>query len=371
MIQALNIPYSSKTDEIMSRYRPIAPKPEFPASNSSTNNNANNNNNYDVPLVPEKFRQSPYLRNIWSHLQARPTRTRKRGGRSSSGISPAAAAALLRKQQHHQQQQHQQQQHEQTNMVTASPTFMGLCSPSQAFARLYIDPNNTTNNSNNSNNSNNVVELPLLSCPMLSHETVDLNKVAVETTVLEERDLLLQLQVPSCSSGGRSGGSGGGNGNVISPRPVRPVGSSISIVGQISEDYESQVVVKAPEEVEAAAEAELLPSIISDRNNKVRMVNSAYKELVGQPECVWLDSMCSGGRISGEVMLQLSKYSSGLPVSSNGFSCWVRIEWESDGKKISMNAFCEVARLACLSKDYLFSWRFHTREVSPSASKVV
>lgn len=147
MIQALNLPYSSKTDEIMSRYRPIAPKPEIPGDSTNNNGNGNSNNAYDGPSVPEKFRQSPYLRNMWSHLQARPTRTRKRG--RNSALSPAAAAALLRKQ--------QQQLLVQPHLGRREPTtFMGLCSPThfpssahnlsvQTFG-LYTDNNNNNNN---------------------------------------------------------------------------------------------------------------------------------------------------------------------------------------------------------------------------------
>ncbi|WVY89465.1 hypothetical protein V8G54_034979, partial [Vigna mungo] len=67
MIKTLNpYPNPAKTAEIMSRYRPIAPKPE-PAPNSTTEGSSS---------LPK---QSPYLRNLWPQLQARPTRTRKRG----------------------------------------------------------------------------------------------------------------------------------------------------------------------------------------------------------------------------------------------------------------------------------------------------
>ena len=75
-------------------------------------------------------------------------------------------------------------------------------------------------------------------------------------------------------------------------------------------------------------------------------------------------------RIYGEVMLHLSD--SKVPIKSNGFSCWERIEWGSEGKKSSIKAFCDVLRLSCQSKDYLFTWRFHihNREASQSSSNV-
>ncbi|XP_059462041.1 uncharacterized protein LOC132191037 [Corylus avellana] len=190
---------------------------------------------------------------------------------------------------------------------------------------------------------------------------IDLNSLA---EISEEKDLLRQLQAPPTGS----------INNVIAPQPqaIRPVGSSIS-VGSINEDPNpslTPVVQKKPKEVEEEVESEALLAVISYSNNKVRMANSAYKEMEGQPECSWVDSMVasSSKRISGEVMLHLSD--SSVPVlSSNGFSCWVRIEWGSEGKQSSINALCDVIRLSCESKNYLFTWRFHThtREASQSS----
>lgn len=356
MIKTLS-PYSTntaKTAEIMSRYRPIAPKPEAPVSPMSES---------------PKIRQSPYLRNLWPQLQARPTRTRKRG---RAAISPPT--------------------------IKRSRTHLfGLSSPSHVTSPAKnlslhgfahgVPLSNLAAVSGSLENPttapSSLVTLPLLPCtpsvnivpnqtavpepnnrlePFGGVKVIDLNAVA---EIPEEKDLLLQLQGPSTT-------------NVIAPQPVRPVGSSIS-VGYISEDPSLTPAVqvpKKPEEVEEEMESEVLPAVISDSNNKVRMANSAYKEMVGQPECSWLDSMvnCDGKlvgssckRISGEVMLHFAE--SGVPVSSNGFSCWVRIEWGSHGKKSSINAFCDVIRLSCESKDYLFTWRFHThnRETSQSS----
>ncbi|KAK1576030.1 hypothetical protein Q3G72_010290 [Acer saccharum] len=162
------------------------------------------------------------------------------------------------------------------------------------------------------------------------NEKQDHNKVAV---IQEEKDLLLQLQAPSFTT------------SVISPQPIRPVGSSIT-VGCISENTSLNPAVqvpKKPEEVEEEVQSETLPAIISDSNNKVRMANSAYKEMVGQPECSWLDCMETNNdgklgdhsckRICGEVMLRFcdSNKVPAISSSSNGFSCWVRIEWGSVG----------------------------------------
>ncbi|GLT77382.1 hypothetical protein SLA2020_489760 [Shorea laevis] len=121
----------------------------------------------------------------------------------------------------------------------------------------------------------------------------------------EEKDLLLQLRGPTPSS------------SVIAPQPIRSVGSSIS-VRCISKDPGLTLPVqftKRLEEVEEEVESDTLPAVISDFNNKVRLANSAYKEMIGRPECPWLNYMVttdgkmgrhSCNRISGEIMLHLS-----------------------------------------------------------------
>lgn len=326
MIKTLSISYSNteKTAEIMSRYRPIAPKPET-QSNPTTQN--------------PKMTQSPYLRNIWSQLQARPTRTRKRG-RATLSVSPPS----LKRQK--------------TQMLGFSPPCHITNQLSPQLPILNLQTINTNfENPPEAIGTTNLVTLSLLPClPCKQDKLLDLN-TAVE--IPEDKDLLKgKISVP----------------NVIAPQPLRPVGSTIR-VGCISEELSLAFVAdqtsKKAEEVEAKVEAETLPAIISDSNNKVRIVNSAYKEMVGQPECCWLDSMVSRlgrgvswKRISGEVQLQFSE--SKVPISSKGFSCWVRIEWGSGGKKNSTNAYCDVIRLRCESKDYVFVWRFHirTREAS-------
>ncbi|XP_062165337.1 uncharacterized protein LOC133871895 [Alnus glutinosa] len=330
MIKTLN-PYSTaKTAEIMSRYRPIAPKPEVPSTDPGS----------ESPSISQKIRQSPYLRNLWPHLQARPTRTRKR---SRSAMS---LPSINRTRTH--------------VLGFSSPFgFPQLPTPHEAAVSSSLEQPATA--------PAGLVTLPLLPCPISApvaanqaaapevvktcgeEKVIDLNSTLAE--IPEEKDLLQQLRAPT------------GGINVIAPQPIRPVGSSIC-VGCINEEQSLtpavQIPAKKPEEVEEEMESEALPAVISDSNNKVRMANSAYKEMVGQPECSWLDSMVasSSKRINGEVMLHLSD--SSVPVSSNGFSCWVRIEWGSGGKKSSINAFCDVIRLSCESKNYLFTWRFHT-----------
>ncbi|GMI77387.1 DROUGHT RESPONSE GENE [Hibiscus trionum] len=332
MIKTLN-PYSTtaKTAEIMSRYRPIAPKPEVPANSIDEKNSA----------LPHKM-----ARNLWPQLQARPTRTRKRG---RAALSPT------------------------TTLKRARTHIPGLSSPTPGSLSLQGFSHQIEIPQFSSTPSTGLVTLPLLPCcmePCRGEKVTNLNKVA-EIPVEKDFLKLFQLQGPPTSS-------------LIAPQPIRPVGSSI-FVGCINEEPSMNPppmqVPKKPEEIEDDVEAEALPVVISDSNNKVRLANSAYKELVGQPQCPWLDSMVKGterrsmsnscNRICGEVALNLSD--SRVPLNSKGFSCWVRIEWGNEGNnKGSITTFCDVVRLSCQSKDYLFTWRFHThnREASQSSSNL-
>ncbi|XVE70204.1 hypothetical protein DITRI_Ditri10aG0054000 [Diplodiscus trichospermus] len=50
-------------------------------------------------------------------------------------------------------------------------------------------------------------------------------------------------------------------------------------------------LLKKQKEIEEEVESKAFPAFISDSNNKVRLANFAFKEMVGQLECPWLDSM--------------------------------------------------------------------------------
>ncbi|KAG4931555.1 hypothetical protein AAZX31_17G222200 [Glycine max] len=352
MIKTLNpYPNPAKTAEIMSRYRPIAPKPETSPNSMSEGPSSSS--------LSQKIKQSPYLRNLWPQLQARPTRTRKRG---RAPLTLPSSSLKRHKTTHHHVLGFCPPCH---HVVTSSSSSPSKNLSLQGFAPPHPLPHhlgvlNCTMEKNNTNPS--LVTLPLLPCsPTLTTkpcagEVINLNTKA---SVPEEKDLLQQLQKPVSNN----------IINVITPQPIRPIGSSISVVC-ISEDSTLSPLAqtpKKPNEVEQEVENEALPTVISDSNHRIRMANSAYKEMVGQPVCPWLESMgnlLQCRRISGEVTLNLSDSSTVIPTSSNGFSCWVRIEWLSEHnnkKKNCINAFCDVMKLACESRDYLFTWRFHTR----------
>ncbi|CAK9152945.1 unnamed protein product [Ilex paraguariensis] len=376
MMQTMNsYTLTAKTAEIMARYRPIAPKPEVTANAADVSENTS---------MPQNIRQSAYLRTVWPDLQSRPTRTRKRG-------RTAIAPPTVKRQRTCLQGLYPIPPPQVNTSPAGNLSFNALGHGPKGFPQLIPVPisNITALNGgvavgNSCTLPANLVTLPLLPIPSSltidpqqapppetigvrvcgGNKDIDLNTEAEDP---EEQDFLQQLQGPTSP-------------NIIAPQPVRPVGSNIC-VGCISDDSgrtTSVQLLKKPEEVEEEVESEALPAIVSDSNNKVRLANSAYKEMVGQPECSWLDTAGDGGgackRIGGEVMLKFLDET--VPVSSNGFSCWVRIEWGSSGKKDpisngeknTINAFCDAIRLDCESKDYLFAWKFHTRASSESAS---
>ncbi|KAF5766709.1 hypothetical protein HanRHA438_Chr15g0730971 [Helianthus annuus] len=350
MLQTLN-PYTptAKTAEIMARYRPIAPKPQ--ASNAAGGGGGNSPNAgggdegsgsgsgasgsrvsgsgscSSPPSMSPTIRQSPYLRNVWPHLQLRPTRTRKRG-RTSLGPPPAAF------------------KRPRTLLQGLSPPFHITSPPARTISIQGFAP--TT-----------LVTLPLLPThPMQSQpDVIDLNKAA---EIPEEKDLLAQLQKPTS--------------NVISPTPNRLVSSTVSIRAVKLDDTGSSgssrhITLKKPEEIEKELESQTLPAFVSDSNNRVRLVNSSYQNMVGQPNCGWVESMVTGEvacrSICGNVVLDfvdLKDEDDDLRVCSGGFSCWARIEWGANGKRNIVNAFGEGMRVACESKDYKFAWRFHRRQ---------
>ncbi|KAF5191340.1 Amino-acid acetyltransferase [Thalictrum thalictroides] len=342
---------TSKTDQILSRYRPIAPKPVV-----------------EGPPTPENTQQCPFSK----YLLTRPSRNRKRGrssclpskraktNHSAAFSSPCGVASL------------------------AKNTQLGLSLQGygHGFPSQFPIPNLELGSC--LEKPVNLVTLPFLPYPSSSvpevpksvpdmhginmysqfQDMLDLNS---KSAIPQEMDLLQNLH-PSDSATLTCG-----NGNVIAPQAVRPVGSNIS-VKCILEDPSSNsapCVLKKPKEVEADIELDTLPTVVSDSSNRVRLANSAYMEMVGQPECLWLNSMANIDgqerssvckRIGGKVMLDL--VDSRMPVFSDSFKCRARIEWGSNEEKSSINVHCDVVKLSCESKNYFFTWRFHTKELS-------
>ncbi|XP_022870898.1 uncharacterized protein LOC111390131 [Olea europaea var. sylvestris] len=354
MIRTVKPYNTARTAEIMSRYRPIAPKPEAGQENSGLSENSG---------VPQSMRRSPYLRNVWNHLQARPTRTRKRGRSSFAPPAPAMKRARTCL-------QGLSPPYKVTNSPAKNLAILGFAHNPNGIAQIPLLPNLVSRKCGLDSivtTPADSVALPVLRCtatqnPEGKKPEIDLN-MAVEYS--EELDFMPQSK-PA-------------NPVVITPRAVRPIGSTIS-VKSISENPGQRAtatgkqVLKNPAEVEEEVEFEAMPAVVSDSNNRVRLTNSAYKKMVGQPECCWLDFIPSYDgsgackRISGEVVLRLED--SCFSLSLNGFNCWVKIEWASNGKSSSVTAFCEAMKLDCEAKDYQFLWRFHKSEASNSGSNI-
>ncbi|WZZ10514.1 hypothetical protein YC2023_096435 [Brassica napus] len=326
--------------EILSKYRPIAPRPGT--------NQLNDNESSSSSYMSHKISQSPYLRHLWPQLQARPTRTRKRG---RGGMGPTSHLSLKRP------------KSLATSTKTPTQRVFGPIKTLafQAFSHAGL-PNLTTQVGYALENGGSpaLVTLPLLQCSPLSSKCmepeikvkglIDLNK-SLET--IQERDFLTQLQGPITTTTKTAAAAS----RVITPQPIRPVCSRINVACINPLSNPSQISKKSPQEVEEEVESDVLPAIISDSNNKVKLVNSAYKEMMGQPECSWLDSMVKVKRMCGEVVIQFCE--SKISENNNGYSCWVKIEWGRDGKEELVHAFCDVMKRECDSKDYVFTWRFH------------
>ncbi|KAL3505050.1 hypothetical protein ACH5RR_034891 [Cinchona calisaya] len=366
MMQTLNPYNTGKTAEIMARYRPIAPKPDAPTNPNGSDNNSS---------LPEGIRKSPYLMNVWNQLQARPTRTRKRG---RTALAPPIMKRTRTCLQGISPPYHYQ--------VTANSPANALAFPSfvhdpSGLPQLSFLPNLVPLKCGLDSpvaTPSNTVSVPFLPCNPKNfmggdaEGGIDLNKAAEAP---EELDFMQQLSEAVK-----------GDSAVVKPQAIRLVGSSIT-VKYITEDPTARnggkQMIKTAEEVEKEVESEALPAIISDSKNKVRLTNAAYNEMIGQPECLWYDVTSDGGaiaraggggackRIGGEVVLDIVNSSLAAKISSNGFTCCARIEWGGkDGNKNVVNAFCDGIRLACESRDYLFEWRFRVREASESCFNV-
>lgn len=153
-------------------------------------------------------------------------------------------------------------------------------------------------------------------------------------------------------------------GVVIMPQALRPVGSSVLVECITDTNLQVSPLCGAMEEIEEQFEADNWPALISDSNNRVRWANSAYKQMVGQPECSWLESPAGSAhshspkvmRINGEVVLIFQRFQ--LPQSAPAFSCRVKIQWTNGGEKSSMTVPCDVIRSDGDLKDCFYAWKF-------------
>ncbi|EER97457.1 hypothetical protein BDA96_02G373500 [Sorghum bicolor] len=303
-----------KANEILARFRPIAPKPTLATAAAAAS-----------PVAQAAAEGVVAANRVLCHLQSRPCRARKRGRPTVVPVSPPKSGSGA------------QSPAKRKRAATPYPPLR--CAAATACSASAVVPVSA--------------RLPLASLPPASAGAEDLAKVAAAEgrDVPVERDLLRKLLEPK----------------VISPRAVRPVCSAIH-VGCIhrTDATCTAAASKTAAQVEAELEVDALPAVVSDSSNRVRLVNDAYKEMVGQPECPWLYAVAATSRrISGEVALVVADQSS-LPETYGVFTCTAKIEWEDDGKVTSIAVPCDVSRLHCESRDYLFTWRFRTADADAS-----
>lgn len=312
MVQQVDM--AVKANEIMARFRPIAPKPAMPTSPAGQAGDG------DGVVATNR---------VLCQLQSSPCQARKRGRPSVVPVSPPVAAKRKR--------------------APGTPAPLRCAAATDAVVA-------TTTRAHVSVALSGCACLHFSSLSPASAGSGDLTrlspKVAAaaeeERDVPVERDLLRKLLEPK----------------VISPRAVRPVGSTIHVeyIVHGAVDVGCTAASKTAQEVEAELETDALPAVVSDSSNRVRLVNDVYKKMVGQPVCPWLDAVAAAAasrRISGEVALVVAEPAT-LPEFRGGFSCTAMIEWERDGKRASIRVLCDVSRLQCESRDYLFTWRFRT-----------
>ncbi|XP_062187437.1 uncharacterized protein LOC133890848 [Phragmites australis] len=307
-----------KANEILARFRPIAPKPALAGASPA--------HAADGVVAANR---------VLYQLQSRPCRARKRSRPTVVPVSPMSAAQPAAKR----------------KRAAATYTPLRCAAATEAVDTAtrahvsFVVPGSAC--------------LPVASLPPASVGDEDLARLSpkaaaeAERDVPVERDLLRKLLEPK----------------VISPRALRPVGSIIHVESIHRTDSTCTAVAsKTAAEVEDELEADALPAAVSDSSNRVRLVNDAYKEMVGQPECPWLDAVAAASkRISGEVVLVVAEPVS-LPKTYGVFTYTAKIEWEYDGKCTSISAPCDVSRLQCDSRDYLFTWRFRTADAGPTVS---
>ncbi|TVU00892.1 hypothetical protein EJB05_53670, partial [Eragrostis curvula] len=166
-----------------------------------------------------------------------------------------------------------------------------------------------------------------------------------------EPDLFTKLKVPE----------------VVTPRPGRPPRTTISIdssnnmVGdKLAAANGVGVSKKTMKEVAAEVEHDGRPVIASDGHNRVLLMNDAYKVMVGQPVCPWLDALpgASASRcINGTVVLNVQTFrlTSRLPNARGAFLCTARISWECDDAMASLTLLCAIERLTAAQEKGLSS----------------
>uniref|UniRef100_K3XPS0 Uncharacterized protein n=1 Tax=Setaria italica TaxID=4555 RepID=K3XPS0_SETIT len=144
---------------------------------------------------------------------------------------------------------------------------------------------------------------------------------------------------------------------VIEPNPTHSKRTVIyidcsNIIDSTNWSVEMAASKKTPREVEVELELpDALPAIVSSCNKtRVHLTNDAYKKMVGQPLCSWLDFLPGARpsrRINGEVVLYVQTFStmSCLPSTRCAFPYVAKVSWQHEDTTASLIVPCGVEHL--------------------------
>lgn len=128
---------------------------------------------------------------------------------------------------------------------------------------------------------------------------------------------------------------------VVAPRPVRAVGSWVTVEG-VTDAWGEGGVHVSPVAYAALLEGDTSPVLISDACGQVTWTNAAYKQMVVGP------SEEDDEQEEEEVMRVALVTKGMVPAGAMCFTCMVRVRYacKRRGGKVSMAAPCDVWRLA-------------------------
>ncbi|RWR72069.1 hypothetical protein CKAN_00026100 [Cinnamomum micranthum f. kanehirae] len=131
-------------------------------------------------------------------------------------------------------------------------------------------------------------------------------------------------------------------GLVLTPQPVRPVGSWVTLERVTGTCLGGSGVVSTEKEeiVVRSLDSDTCPAFVSDGWNRVTWTNDAYRRMVG------------GGE--GEEVVVGLAFKDEIPETLRGFSCRVRVQYTCRKERHSMTVPCDVWRMMRCGG---FAWR--------------
>ncbi|KAF9602933.1 hypothetical protein IFM89_032815 [Coptis chinensis] len=212
--------------------------------------------------------------------------------------------------------------------------------------RKYIRDNNNNNNNKRYRRKRRVVSeenssnLTLFTLPLLPEKPEEklLDPPRIASPPATEKDSFMYTPIwqRAVSS----------NLRVLTPRPVRPVGSCV-IVECLTDTCTEEMLGSTDEEKKIHLEKDTCPGFISDGCNRVRWTNEAYGKMLNQdrlegearPEIVWL------------VMKER------VPDNYTAFACRVRLQYTCRKERITLTVPCDVWKM----EGGGFAWRLDVK----------